>query len=463
MTNATNLNLRYLWSISLVAALGGLLFGYDWVVIGGAKPFYEAALGLTTPFQIGWAMSSALAGCLVGSLISGALSDRYGRKLLLISAGFFFTASGIGAALSNSLAAFACWRLVGGVGIGLASNLSPIFIAEIAPAQMRGKFVSINQLTIVIGILAAQITNWLIADPMAAGAGAAEILASWNGRLGWRWMFGAETLPALFFFGAMFAVPESPRWLLKNGQEGKAAEVLVRIGGGAFAGDALKDIRATLRDETERVDFRRLLDPRMRFILFLGVVLAVFQQWCGINVIFNYAADIFSAAGYGVSAILLNILITGTVNLLFTLVAIRLVDRVGRKALLLFGAGGLFVIYLLVGASYHFNFPGVFLLVLVVAAIACYACTLAPVTWVVLSEIFPNRIRGAAMSISVSALWIACFILTYTFPLLNSGLGPANTFWTYAGICVLGFLFIWKWLPETRGKSLEDIERELVN
>lgn len=458
-----NLNLKYLWSISLVAALGGLLFGYDWVVIGGAKPFYEAALGLTTPFQIGWAMSSALAGCLAGSLISGALSDRFGRKLLLIAAGFFFTISAIGTSLSNGLTAFAIWRLIGGVGIGLASNLSPMFIAEVAPAEIRGKLVSVNQLTIVIGILAAQITNLLIADTMPATATVADILASWNGRLGWRWMFGAETVPALLFFGAMFAVPESPRWLVKNGQADRAGEVLRRIGGPAYADSALADIRATLRDETQAVNFRTLLEPRMRFILALGVGLAVFQQWCGINVIFNYAADIFAAAGYGVSAILLNIVITGTVNLLFTFVAIRMVDRVGRKALLLFGAGGLFLIYLLIGASYRFQFGGVFLLVLVVAAIACYACTLAPVTWVVLSEIFPNRIRGAAMSVSVSALWVACFILTYTFPLLNSGLGPANTFWTYAGICAVGFIGIRRWLPETKGKSLEEIERELVD
>jgi SP family sugar porter-like MFS transporter len=455
--------MRYLWAISLVAALGGLLFGYDWVVIGGAKPFYETALHLTGAFETGWAMSSALAGCLVGSMISGVLSDRYGRKLLLIGAGFFFTVSAIGTALAHDLFSFAVWRLVGGLGIGIASNLSPVFIAEISPAAIRGKLVSMNQLTIVIGILAAQLTNWLIAEPVAAGAGVAEILASWNGRVGWRWMFGAETVPALFFFFAMFAVPESPRWLVKSGQEGKAAEVLVRIGGGAFAGKALKDIRATLTADIGGVNFGNLLERRLTKILALGVALAVFQQWCGINVIFNYAADIFAAAGYGVSAILFNIVITGTVNLLFTLVAIRLVDRVGRKALLLFGAGGLFVIYLLIGASYRFHLAGVPLLILVVTAIACYACTLAPVTWVVLSEIFPNRIRGAAMSISVSALWIACFILTYTFPLLNQGLGPARTFWTYAGICVLGFLFIWKWLPETRGKSLEDIERELVD
>jgi len=459
----SNLNLKYLWSITVVAALGGMLFGYDWVVIGGAKPFYEARLGLTTPFEIGWAMSSALAGCFAGSLISGALSDRYGRKLLLIAAGFFFTASAIGTAFANSLLSFSFWRLVGGVGIGLASNLSPIFIAEISPDAMRGRLVSVNQLTIVIGILAAQIVNWLIAEPVAAGAAAAELAASWNGRLGWRWMFGAETVPALMFFFAMFAVPESPRWLVKNRQEEKARAILGRIGGGAYAQEALSNIQATLRDETEKADFRRLLDPRMRRILVLGVTLAVFQQWCGINVIFNYAADIFSAAGYGVSAILLNIVITGTVNLLFTFVAIRLVDRVGRKALMLFGAGGLFFIYLLIGASYHFHSAGVHLLVLVVTAIACYACTLAPVTWVVLSEIFPNRIRGAAMSVSVSALWTACFILTYSFPILNSGLGPDRTFWTYAGICVLGFLFIWKRLPETRGRSLETIERELVD
>jgi SP family sugar porter-like MFS transporter len=456
-------NMRFIWTTTLVSAMGGLLFGYDWVVIGGAKPFYEKFFGLTTPSQIGWAMSSALVGCLVGSLVSGGLSDRFGRKRLLILAAFLFTWTGVLTALAKSFSFFVANRLLGGVAIGLASNLSPMYIAEISPARMRGKLVSVNQLTIVIGILAAQLVNWLIAEPVPAGATALDILWSWNGQTGWRWMFGAEAVPAFVFFMLMFLVPESPRWLVKNGRAPEAEKVLGRVGGPAFAGEALADIRATLAaGEIGRVRFRDLFEPGLKKILFVGIVLAVYQQWCGINVIFYYAQEIFTAAGYGVSDVLFNIVITGAVNLVFTLVAIRLVDRLGRKPLMLAGSAGLAVAFGLIGASYASGSRGLHILVLVVIAMALYALSLAPVTWVLLSEIFPNRIRGAAMSVSTFSLWSACFILTYTFPLLNQGLGPAGTFWIYAGISVFGFVFIKSRVRETKGKTLEEIERELV-
>jgi sugar porter (SP) family MFS transporter len=456
-------NLRFIWMATLVSAMGGLLFGYDWVVIGGAKPFYEKFFNLTTPSEIGWAMSSALVGCLAGALVSGALSDRFGRKKLLILAAFLFTGTGVLTALAPSFAFFVGNRLLGGVAIGLASNLSPMYIAEISPAEMRGRFVSVNQLTIVIGILAAQLANWLIAEPVPAGATAAEMLASWNGQTGWRWMFGAEAVPALLFFLLMFLVPESPRWLVKNGRAAEAEKVLARVGGKNFAAKALAEIKDTLAaGEIGRVRFQDLLEPGLLKILFVGVVLAVYQQWCGINVIFYYAQEIFTAAGYGVSDVLFNIVITGAVNLVFTLVAIRLVDRVGRKPLMLAGSAGLAVAFGLIGASYAAHSRGLHILILVVVAMALYALSLAPVTWVLLSEIFPNRIRGAAMSVSTFSLWSACFILTYTFPLLNHGLGPAGTFWIYAGISVFGFLFIRSRVRETKGKTLEEIERELV-
>jgi len=456
-------NLPYIWTISLVAALGGLLFGYDWVVIGGAKPFYEKYFFLTSSFQIGWAMSSALLGCLLGAVMSGALSDRFGRKRLLILAGALFTISAMGTALSQNFDAFVLFRLLGGIGIGLASNLSPMYIAEVAPAEMRGRFVALNQLTIVIGILAAQVINWLIAQPVVDGATANDILNSWNGQVGWRWMFGVETVPAGLFFLAMFFVPESPRWLVKNGRDERARTILTHIGGTGYGEFELTDIKQTLENEVGSVNFRELFEPQMLKILAIGVFLAVFQQWCGINVIFNYAEEIFSAAGYGVSDILFNIVITGAVNLIFTFVAIFTVDRWGRRPLLLIGAAGLTITYILLGIGYFFQSTGVHMLILVVTAIGIYAMSLAPIVWVVISEIFPNRIRGAAMSVSVSALWIACFVLTYTFPFLNRGLGNAGTFWIYAGICLLGFLFVKRQLPETKGKSLEDIERELVD
>ncbi|RPI98158.1 MAG: MFS transporter [Candidatus Aminicenantes bacterium] len=332
MSDRPAYNMRYIWGVTLVSAMGGLLFGYDWVVIGGAKPFYEKFFGLTTPSQIGWAMSSALAGCLIGALVSGALSDRFGRKRLLILAGLFFTISAVWTALAADFTVFVVFRLIGGIGIGLASNLSPMYIAEISPAEIRGRFVSVNQLTIVIGILAAQVVNWLIARPVPAGATAAEILASWNGQTGWRWMFGAEAVPAFLFFVLMFLVPESPRWLVKKGRPEEAGRVLAKVGGPGFAAEALTDIRSTLASgEIGRVRFRELLEPGLAKVLLIGVVLAVYQQWCGINVIFNYAQEIFTAAGYGVSDVLFNIVVTGAVNLIFTLVAIRLVDRLGRK------------------------------------------------------------------------------------------------------------------------------------
>ena len=456
-------NMRFIWLTTLVSAMGGLLFGYDWVVIGGAKPFYEKFFGLTSPALIGWAMSSALVGCLVGSLLSGGLSDRFGRKKLLILSGFLFTVTGILTALSPNFSMFILNRILGGVAIGLASNLSPMYIAEISPAEVRGKFVSLNQLTIVIGILSAQLVNWLIARPVPAGATSADILASWNGQTGWRWMFGVEAVPAFLFFLLMFLIPESPRWLVKSGRSQEAERTLVKVGGQDFAGRAMSEIRATLAStDVQRVNFRSLLGPGMGRVLIIGVILAVYQQWCGINVIFYYAEEIFSAAGYGVSDILFNIVITGAVNLIFTLIAIRLVDRLGRKPLMMAGSAGLAVAFGLIGASYAVHSRGVHVLVLVVVAMALYALSLAPVTWVLLSEIFPNRIRGAAMSISTFSLWSACFVLTYTFPLLNRSLGPAGTFWIYAGISVLGFIFIRMRLTETKGKTLEQIERELV-
>jgi len=456
-------NLRYVWMTTLVSAMGGLLFGYDWVVIGGAKPFYEKYFNLTTPSQIGWAMGSALVGCLVGSLISGILSDRYGRKKLLMLAASLFTVTGILTALASSFTFFVTNRLLGGVAIGLASNLSPMYIAEISPADVRGKFVSVNQLTIVIGILAAQATNWLIAKPVPAGATAAEILNSWNGQAGWRWMFGAEAVPAFLFFLLMFTVPESPRWLVKNGRGAAAEKILARVGGTGFAEKALAEIRETLASgEIRKVHFGALLEPGMVRVLVIGMILAVYQQWCGINVIFYYAEEIFSAAGYGVSDILFNIVITGTVNLIFTLIAIRLVDRLGRKPLMMAGSAGLAVTFGLIGASYAVHSRGLHLLILVVLSMALYALSLAPVTWVLLSEIFPNRIRGAAMSVSTFSLWSACFVLTYTFPHLNKSLGPAGTFWIYAAVSCLGFIFIMTRLKETKGKTLEQIEHEFL-
>ncbi len=461
---ATTFNWKYLISISLISAMGGLLFGYDWVVIGGAKPFYEPFFGIAgnTVLQ-GWAMSCALAGCLAGAVLSGWLSDRLGRKKLLILAAGLFVAASLGTGNADSFNVFVLFRILGGIGIGLASNLSPMYIAEITPGKVRGRFVSINQLTIVIGILAAQLINWRIAQPVPMGATSSDIMVSWNGQTGWRWMFYACTVPAGLFFILMWFVPESPRWLAQNvANHSKARKILAKIGGNDYAVSEFASIEQTISETKGKTKLKFLKQPGISKLLFLGIVLAVFQQWCGINVIFNYAQEIFTNAGYSVSDIMFNIVITGCVNLIFTFIGMFTVDKLGRRALMLLGAGGLAGIYAILGTMYFFHIQGLPLLIMVVSAIACYAMSLAPVTWVVLSEIFPNRMRGTAMSIATFSLWAACFILTYTFPLLNQLLKASGTFWLYGCICVLGFLFIQRRLPETKGKSLEEIEHELL-
>jgi sugar porter (SP) family MFS transporter len=409
-----------------------------------------------------WAMSSALIGCVVGAVASGYISDKFGRKWPLLISAFLFTLASIGTGLAESFETFVWFRIVGGVGIGLASALSPMYIAEVAPTHLRGRFVSLNQMTIVIGILAAQIINLLIAEAVPVGATDEFIRASWNGQIGWRWMFYACAVPSAAFFLLTFLLPESPRWLLKAGKGEKAYPTLKKIGGEDYAREEMANIQATLNDVSEKVDFKELFKPKFRTVLIIGVVLAVFQQWCGINTVFNYAEEIFTAAGYGVSDTLFNIVITGSVNLIFTLVAMFTVDKWGRKKLMVLGSVGLAITYVLLGSAFYFQLKGIAVLTLVIVAIAIYAMSLAPIVWVILSEIFPNRIRGAAMALATFALWIACFILTYTFPLLNKGLGAAGTFWVYAAICMFGFVFILIKLPETKGKSLEEIEKELV-
>lgn len=450
-------NKHYLWLITFVSAMGGLLFGYDWVVIGGAKIFYEPFFGLETQAAMrGWAVSSAVTGCLAGALMAGAWSDRHGRKKMLILASLFFTVSAYGTGAVDSFTWFIFYRILGGLGIGIASNISPIYIAEVSPASVRGRFVSLNQLTIVLGILASQLANWFIGRQFMPAGGAIPETAVEEA---WRWMFWAELIPAGLFFFLSFVIPESPRWLAVNGRETAARNVFARIGGAAFAESELGEIRRL--PPARGNDWRALLHPGVRGVLVIGIVLAVFQQWCGINVIFNYAQEIFSAAGYAVSDVLMNIVVTGVTNVAFTFVAIYTVDRWGRRSLMLGGSLALATVYFILGICYFLGVSGWPMLLLVVLAIAAFAMSLAPVVWVVLSEIFPVRVRGAAMAVSTFFLWAACFLLTYTFPLLNEWLKAAGTFWIYGAICLLGYVFVFLRLPETRGKSLEELEREL--
>jgi SP family xylose:H+ symportor-like MFS transporter len=443
--------------------LGGLLFGYDWVVIGGAKPFYESYFQLNSAAQVGWANSCALIGCLVGSIISGWTSDRFGRKKLLLLSAVLFALSSVLTGWANGFTTFIVFRMIGGMAIGIASNVSPMYIAEVSPAAWRGRLVTLNQLTIVVGILGAQIVNWLIADKVSEGATPALIRMSWNGQRGWRWMFTAVAFPAVVFFLGTLFIPESPRWLAKSGFIDQARRILARIGGQPYGNEALREIQNALGLEQQaNMLWHELVSPNVLKILVIGVVLAALQQWSGINIIFNYAEEIYRSAGYGVSGTLFNIVITGTINLVFTIGALVLVDRFGRRALMLFGCAGIALSHAVLGVTYRVGTKGLPVLLITLCTIACYALSLAPVTWVLISEIFPNRIRGLGVSISVSALWLASFLLTFTFPVLNHWLGMAGTFWIYGAICMAGFLFVLARVPETKGKTLEQIEGDLV-
>lgn len=444
----------------MISALAGFLFGYDWVVIGGAKLFYECFFEISRlPGLQGLAMGSALIGCVIGAAISGWISDRSGRKVGLMSAAFLFIVSSLGTGMINSLPWFISYRIIGGVGIGLASAIAPVYISEISPAAYRGRLVSLNQMNIVVGILVAQIVNYLIVREVPAGASDEFIRASWNGQLGWRWMFWVESAPALIFMVLLIFIPESPRWLMRNKRWEKADWVLQMIGGEEYSMKRRSEIAASFSESDARVRIRSLFEKGLRPVLVVGVILAVFQQWCGINVIYNYAEELFSAADYGVSEILLNIIVTGIVSLVFCLLAIWTVDRWGRRKLMLFGSLGLAILYSVLGISYIINLEGSAVLLIILLSIAVYSMTLAPITWVVLSEIFPNRVRAIAMASATTMLWIASSVRVVTVPSINRALSAHGTFWLFAGICLAGFLFIYYRLPETKGKTLEEIEK----
>ena len=424
----------FLYFICAVSAMGGLLFDYDWVVIGGAKPFYELYFGISeSPLLQGVAMTAALVGCLAGAMVAGAAANRYGRKPLLTFAAVLFTVSALATGLFNDFTLFNIARFVGGVGIGVASALSPMYIAEVSPPAIRGRMVSLNQMTIVLGILGAQIVNMLVARDTTVAESQA-----WNVEWGWRWMLWAETLPAGLFLLMSFFIPESPVYLKQ-----KAA--------------------MASQQTRQEAGLKELLQSKYGRVLLLGLVIAVFQQWCGTNVIFNYAQEIFVGAGFNVDGMFINIVITGIANVVFTIVALYTIERWGRRTLILLGAGGLGIIYFVLGTCYSMGMTGFLMVALVVAAISVYAMTLGPVTWTLLAEIFPHRVRGIAMATCTFALWVGCCTLTFSFPSMNAALGSSGTFWIYSAICVGAFIFLFRRCPETKGKSLEQLEKELTN
>ena len=584
-------SIAYVLLLTLVAALGGLLFGYDTAVIAGAIGYLQVRFELT-PFWEGFAAACALAGCALGAGSAGFLSDRFGRKKVLVLAAVAFFISALGTSLPRTLTEFLVFRFVGGMGIGAASIISPMYIAEIAPFRIRGRMVSLNQFAIILGMLIVYFVNyfvieyglasdekivaariaehgsaldksfvktyldkrvpelvdqqveqflveprnaldrWAVADFLAsqgltldaknvagddralspafvrdflgerlpaanrrridqfltspkpldskAVAGflfteakiriepievdlAAYDLKSWNVERGWRWMFGSGVAPALVFLVLLLAVPESPRWLTKNGRRDEALAILTRVDGPQFARDELCGIEEALTVESGRLS--ELGEPWMRRVLVLGIALAVLQQVTGINVILYFAPKIFTIAGAEASMAMLQTVIVGAVNMVFTILAVLVVDRLGRRPLMLLGTVGMGIALTGLGLAFYWQLFQWWALVFVLGYIACFAMSVGPVTWVILSEIFPTQIRGRAMGIATVCLWLANYVVSLTYPImvknpwLLARFHQGFPFWVYAAFCVVLVVVVLRWVPETKGKSLEEIER----
>ncbi len=436
----------YLYVLCFVAALGGLIFGFDTAVISGTIPFITPHFGLGEA-GVGWAVSSVIMGAMTGLLFAGRLSDRFGRKRILLATAAAYAVSALGTALAGDFTLFILARILGGMAVGTASMVSPLYIAEISPSNIRGRLVALNQLTIVVGILLAFFSNYLLVD---------------TGVHNWRWMFGAEAIPATAFFLALFLVPESPRWLVREGEEDAAGAVLARIRDSRDIAPEIAEIREVLRGSHEG-SWRDLIAPSLRRVLTIGIVLAILQQVTGINVVMYYAPTIFEQTGSATDSALLQTVVVGFVNLVFTLLAMRLVDVVGRKPLMLAGAFGMLAALSFLSGAYAMGkAEGIIVLVSFVVYVASFSASLGPIVWVVLSEIFPIKVRGLVMSTATFVLWTANFVVSMSFPWLIARLEGALTFMIYAVMCALTVLFVWRKVPETKGKSLEELEKELV-
>lgn len=431
----------YSLGISFISALGGYLFGFDFAVIAGALPLLRKVFGLTA-WGEGFLTGTLALGCMAGCVVAGRLADRYGRRPALMLAAGIFAVSSIGMTLASTLTLFMLARFVAGIGVGMASMLSPLYIAEVSPAAIRGRNVAINQLTIVSGILITNLINYGLAG---------------RGPDAWRLMFGLGVVPSLAFLVGVIWLPESPRWLIQHGQTDRGAAILQRIGGQKFAEKTVTDVHASTANKA-KVALSELLAPGIRAAVLVGIGLAVFQQLCGINVVFNYTSTIFKTVGANLDRQLFETVAIGIVNLVFTVVAMWQVDKLGRKPLLLFGAIGLSVLYVIIATLLQTGASAGLLSIFVLLAIATYATSLAPVTWVLISEIFPNRVRGLASSVAILALWGSYFVLVFTFPILAETLGTYGPFWLYAGICLVGFVFVLRHVRETKGKTLEEME-----
>ncbi len=436
----------YVILISLVAAFGGFLFGYDTAVVSGAIGFLKEHFKLTADLT-GWAASSMLIGCMIGAMIAGPAGDKIGRKWSLVFCGLLFAISSIGAAIPDRLAYFAWARFAGGIAIGAASILSPIYIAEISPEKIRGRLVALYQLAIVIGILIVFFVNLKI---QRTGD------LSWNINTGWRWMFASLVPPSLLFCILMMLVPESPRWLLKMNRDEKARAILEKIGGYENAKIQVQQITKTLKEEQGK--WSELFSGGYFRALVIGALLAIFSQFSGINAIMYYGPEVFKASGVAQDAAFGQTVTVGAINLIFTFVAIGFVDKAGRRPLLLIGTAIQTFAHLFIGFLFFKNINGMPLLAGVLLFVSAFAMAIGPVSWIVNSEIFPTKLRGRAMAVSIFLLWFSDWVVTQTFPMLQESIGPAKTFWVYGFFSLASFIFILLFVPETKGKTLEEIE-----
>jgi len=466
---ATATNSSYLLKLTIVATLGGLLFGYDTAVISGTvsslESFFVLPFGLDemgANARLGFVVSSALIGCVIGGISGGIISKKLGRRNGLILAAILFLFSALGSSMPEMFVkpigegdhtfmyAFIVYRIIGGIGVGLASMLSPLYIAEIAPAKSRGKLVSMNQFAIIFGMLIVYFVNYYIAK---------QGDDTWLNTVGWRWMFASEVIPASLFLIMLFFVPDTPRSLVLQSQPEKALDVLIKVNGVEEGKKILAEIQNTVVSHSGK-----LFSFGMTVIV-IGVLLSVFQQFVGINVVLYYAPEIFKSMGSGTDTALLQTIIVGAVNLLFTVLAIMTVDKFGRKPLMIIGAAGMAISMFALGTTFFMESVGMGALVFMLVYVASFAMSWGPVCWVLLSEIFPNKIRGRALAVAVAAQWISNYLVSWTFPMMDKNtyllekFNHGFAYWIYGVMGVLAMVLVWKFVPETKGKTLEEMEK----
>jgi len=438
----------YLISICLISTLGGFLFGYDTAVISGTLLFVRTQFDMST-FMEGWFVGSALLGCITGVAFAGMIADRFGRKKTLILSALLFLISAIGCMIAHNLTILIIYRLIGGLGVGVASMLSPLYISEISWPGIRGRMVSLYQFAITIGILFAYFTNAKILEFGLSAGFTSEV---------WRAMFGAESIPALLFLTLLFFVPESPRWLMVKNREDDAQNILNRIVEPDEAIKEINEIKKVLTQET--TSWKQLIAPGIRIALFIGMALAILSQFSGINAIIYYGPRIFESAGFAVGGALNGQVIIGVVNVIFTLIAIWKIDQLGRRFLLLVGCFGMMAAHLVIGLLFYTGHTeGILLLIFLPSFTAFFAFSFGPVVWTLLSELYPTNVRGRAMSIATLTLWVGTFIIGQMVPWMLENLKPYGTFWLFSFMLIPAILITWKMVPETKGRTLEDIEK----